>query len=164
MSVFFKSTSIHGQPLAGFDPTLKLIKIDKNAAIRCFAPDTALKPGAVFDLVTDGVLAVAGQFGEALDQYPAVGVAHGALQDRVIFRSSLTNEKNFLLDHKVRELAVAWIGVAWLSFGGGKKLRAMVDMCSEATHDKTWFLGFSALESKVFGGNYGICCRRGVHR
>ena len=78
LSVFFKSSSIHCQPLACFDPTLKLIKIHKNAAVRCLAPDTALKPGTVLDLVTDGVLAVAGQFGEALDQYPAVGVVHGA--------------------------------------------------------------------------------------
>lgn len=48
---------------ATFDPALELIKIHKDAPIGCFAPDAALHPGAVLDLVPDGVFAIAGDFG-----------------------------------------------------------------------------------------------------
>jgi len=45
-------------------PALELAEIDEDAAIRSFAPETALHPSAVLDFVPHGVFAVAGDFGE----------------------------------------------------------------------------------------------------
>ena len=62
-----------------FHPSFELGKVQKDAAIRRFAPDATFQPNSTFDLVAHRVLAVASDFGKPLDEYPSAWIAHGVL-------------------------------------------------------------------------------------
>jgi len=62
-----------------FDPSLELGKVQEDATVWGLTLDATFHPNPALDLVTDGVFAVAGDFGKSLDEYPAAWVAHGAL-------------------------------------------------------------------------------------
>lgn len=62
-----------------FHPSFELCKVQKDAAIRRFAPDATFQPNSTFDLVAHRVLAVASDFGKPLDEYPSAWIAHGVL-------------------------------------------------------------------------------------
>lgn len=78
MSVFYNSGA--QEAVTGFHPALELVEIHEDSAIWCLAPDSAMQPGAILDLVADGVFAVSGELGEALDQDPAAGILHADLR------------------------------------------------------------------------------------
>jgi len=62
-----------------FHPSFELGKVQKDAAIRRFAPDAPFQPNSTFNLVAHRVLAVASDFGKPLDEYPSAWIAHGVL-------------------------------------------------------------------------------------
>ena len=110
---------------AALHPALKLFQVHKNAAIRRFAPDTALRPSAVLDLVTYRVFAVSSDLCESVDQHPSTWVAHVSLHGCAGSARIEADIGNFMSVDIVSPISVSEnpLGRAWAYAGRGWQLR-----------------------------------------
>lgn len=110
---------------AALNPALKLFQIHKNAAIRCFSPDTALRPSAVLDLVAHRVFTISSDLCQSVDQYPSTWVAHVLLHGCASSARIETDIGNIISVDIVSPTSVFEnpLGRAWAYAGRGWQLR-----------------------------------------